>query len=82
MRFNAEVAALARLVLVRSARPLVFSWLRSSSQVTRIPHLNFPAKMSDKEDNEPVELGKWALDATIKGVVARLRDGPPEKRGQ
>jgi hypothetical protein len=36
--------------------------------------------MSDEEEIEPVQLGKRSLDAIIEGVVARLRDGPPEKR--
>ena len=36
--------------------------------------------MSDEEENEPVQLGKRSLDAIIEGVVARLRDSPPEKR--
>ena len=36
--------------------------------------------MSDDEVQEPIQLGKRTLDAIIDGVVAKLRESPPEKR--
>ena len=42
--------------------------------------LQSPAKMSDDEGKEPIQLGKRTLDAIIEGVVAKLRESPPEKR--
>ena len=36
--------------------------------------------MSDDKEAELIQLGKRTLDAIIDGVVAKLRESPPEKR--
>ena len=36
--------------------------------------------MSDNKEKELIQLGKQTLDAIIDGVMAKLRESPPEKR--
>ena len=42
--------------------------------------LESPTTMSDDEGKEPIQLGKWTLDAIIEGVATKLRESPPVKR--
>ena len=52
----------------------------TSSGGSSLNPLESPTKMSDEEGREPLQLGKRTLDAIIEGVVAKLRESPPEKR--
>ena len=53
----------------------------SSKYPSSVPYflLQSQAKVSDDEGAEPIQLGKWTLDAIIEGVVAKQRESPPEK---
>ena len=52
----------------------------SQQQNQVLSPISSPVKISEKAENEPVQLGKRSLDAIVEGVVARLQDSPPEKR--
>ena len=69
----------SRQACARSDLAMWLSAARSPRQLFFYP-LQSPAKMSGNEGKEPIQLGKRTLDAIIKGVVAKLRESPPEKR--
>ena len=66
---------------MRAAEARLTAW-RSPSK--KVPDSYFLSAriMSDDEDNEPIQPGKRTLEAIVDGVVAKLRESPPEKRAK
>ena len=68
----------SRMHIISSSHVLSAARVTGSSSFSYL--FQSPAKMSNDEEREPIQLGKRTLDAIIDGVVAKLRESPPEKQ--